>query len=58
MAAAEEISVDVALAAVLSEFNGISCFKNNIKTALKAFLGVSFLLPTGFGKCSIKHCSA
>lgn len=58
MAAAEEISVDAVVDVVLSEFNGISCFKNNIKMSLEAFLGVSFLLPTGFGKCSIKHCRA
>lgn len=39
MAAAPEISVDVALAVVISEPDGIFTLKKENKTALEAFLG-------------------
>ncbi len=39
MAAAKEVSMDVALAAVLSELNNISSLREEQRKALKAFLG-------------------
>lgn len=59
MAADEEVSVDAASVAVLSELDGILTMKNNIKKAIEGFfLGAqhSFLFfPSGFSKSSIRH---
>lgn len=53
MTAAEEISVDAAISAVLSELDAIfSHYKNNIKTTLKAG---HVLLPTDFVKHLVKR---
>lgn len=51
MAAAKEISIDAAVAAVLSELDEISALKEGQRMALRAFSvkDVSALLLTGFG---------
>lgn len=59
MAAAKETSVDAVMGTVLSK---LETFFYIIKLAFKqAFLGEQhyfILVPTGFGKVSLKHCSA
>lgn len=52
MAATKEIRVDAAVAAVLSELDGLFTFKEQHKTGQKALLGGQHclaLLQTGFG---------
>lgn len=61
LAAAEEITVDVAVAAILSRFGGIFTIKGEETTALKAFIserGVFSLILTDFGNRFVKHLGA
>lgn len=56
--ATKEISVDTAVAVVLSELDGIFALKDEQRTAQKAFLGgegVFSLRLTGFGKSLVEH---
>lgn len=54
-------SVDAAVAAVLSELDGVFTFKEEQRTALKAPLvgrDVFALLLTGFGRSLVTRCGA
>lgn len=58
MAADKEISVDAAVAALISELKGIFTLKKNIKNGPEGFSGreKKQQLWTGFGESSIKRC--
>lgn len=59
MAAAKEINIDAAVAAVLAELDEISALKEGQRTALRAFSikDVLALLLTGFGYSLVKQRS-
>lgn len=60
LASAEQNSVDVAVAAVLSELVGVFTFKREQRVKLKALLGeknVFTVVLTGFSRNLIQHCS-
>lgn len=58
-ASAKQISMDVAVGAVLSELVGVFTFKQEQRAALKALLGekdVFTVVLTGFSESEVKHC--
>lgn len=58
LTAANEISVDAAVTAVLSELDGIFTLKEEQRMTLKAFFSekdILSLLPTGFSKSLVKR---
>lgn len=62
LAPAEDVSVDVAVAAVLSELDDIFTFNEEQRSALKAFLGLTayfrFTPNRLWQKFSRTHCSS